>query len=230
MHRRDHATERCVAGSRRRIAAVFASSARRARTRIAFMSETLALPLRRSTRENRLQAKGVGFCRMRRRLPWLLALPVMAAGSLAAHSLSYVVVSARASESGTEVSERASSGGVGFLVLFIGILAATAVVAAVGRLLLGRGVSPWWFFTLPPLAFTLQEFSERLLRAEAFPFHAALEPRFLLGLLLQLPFGLLALLVARMLLCVVERLVRALAGPRTRRLVAIVSWSPRHAL
>jgi hypothetical protein len=172
---------------------------------------------------------------MRRRLPWLLALPVMAAGSLAAHSLSYLFVSARAGESGAEVSERAGSGDAGYLVLFLGILAATAVVAAGARLLLGRrcrrgaGLSPWLFFSLPPLAFTLQELSERLLRAEAFPFHAALEPRFLLGLLLQLPFGLLALLLARLLLRVVERLVGALARPKTARLLAIVSWSTRQA-
>jgi hypothetical protein len=80
---------------------------------------------------------------------------------------------------------------------------------------------------LPPLAFALQEFSERIFRAEAVPFHAALEPRFLLGLLLQLPFGLLALLLARALLQVVERIVRSLARPRAARLLARVSWSPR---
>jgi hypothetical protein len=173
---------------------------------------------------------------MRRRLPWLVALPVMAAGSLAAHSLSYLFVSARASEHGAELSERASSGDAGYLVLFLGILAATACVAGGGRLLFGRRcrrgseLSPWLFFVLPPLAFALQEFGERLLRTEAFPFHAALEPRFLLGLLLQLPFGLVALLLARLLLRVVERLVRALAGPKTPRLVAIGSGSPRQPL
>jgi hypothetical protein len=93
----------------------------------------------------------------------------------------------------------------------------------------GRGVelSPWLFFVLPPLAFASQEFAERLLRAEAFPFQAALEPRFLLGLALQLPFGLLALFVARVLLRVVERLVRALARTRTPRLRTTLPWSPR---
>jgi hypothetical protein len=85
------------------------------------------------------------------------------------------------------------------------------------------------FFVLPPLAFASQEFAERLLRAEAFPFQAALEPRFLLGLLLQLPFGLLALLVARALLRVVERLVHALARARAPRLRPTPPWSPRQA-
>jgi hypothetical protein len=115
-------------------------------------------------------------------------------------------------------------------VLFLGILAAMAIVASGARVLLGRRsaeLSPRLFFTLPPLAFALQEFSERLLRAEAFPFHAALEPRFLLGLLLQLPFGLLALLLARVLLRVVERIVCALARPKMPRLAPPVSWSSR---
>jgi hypothetical protein len=172
---------------------------------------------------------------MRRHLPWLLALPVMAAGSLAAHSLSYLFVSVRTAEGGGEASERASTGSAGYLVLFLGILAATASVAVGARLLLGRrrrrGVelSPWLFFVLPPLAFALQEFAERLLRAESFPFHAALEPRFLVGLLLQLPFGLLALLVARALLRVVERLAWALARTRAPRLRAALPWSLREA-
>jgi hypothetical protein len=169
---------------------------------------------------------------MRQRLPWLLALPVMAAGSLAAHSLSYLAAPARATEGGAELPERASSGQAGYLVLFLGILAATALVATAARLLLGRRChrgsepSPWLFFALPPLAFALQEVSERLLHAEAFPFQAALEPRFLFGLLLQLPFGVLALLVARALLRVVERIARLLARPRTAQPTGLVSWSP----
>jgi hypothetical protein len=169
------------------------------------------------------------------RLPWLLALPLMAAGSFAAHSLTYLFAAARPAEH-PEVSDRASSGRASYLVLFFGILAATALVAALARLLLGRrrargnGLLPWLFFVLPPLAFALQELSERLLRAEAFPFHAALEPRFLLGLGLQLPFGLLALLVARLLLRVVERIVRLLARPNRVRAIALVCWSPRQGL
>jgi hypothetical protein len=170
-----------------------------------------------------IRTDGELLCRTRRRLPWLLALPLMTAGSLAAHSLSYLFVSARAGEGVSEASERASTGSAGYLVLFLGILGATAVVAAAAHLRLAGGqresaVSPGWFFVLPPLAFTVQELAERLLRAEAVPFQAALEPRFLLGLLLQLPFGLLALLLARMLRRVVRRLVRALARARTPRL------------
>src|SRR5262245_36889391 len=166
---------------------------------------------------------------MRRRLPWLCAFPVMAAGSFAAHSLTYAVVSARATEGAGEASERSSSGSASALVLLLGMLAAMAVVAAALSLLRRRnrrvGASPSVFFVLPPLAFASQELAERLLHAEAFPFQAALEPRFLLGLLLQLPFGLLALLVARALLRVVKGLLRALARIRTPRIGAGISWS-----
>jgi hypothetical protein len=172
---------------------------------------------------------------MRRRLPWLLALPVMAAGSLAAHSLSYLFLSVRGGHDGREVSERASTGPAAYVVLVLGLLAATALVAAAARLLTARRrprafvLSPWLFFVLPPLAFTSQEVAERLLGAEGFPFQAALEPRFLLGLLLQLPFGLLALFVARALLRIVERLVCALARAQATRLPTRPSWSPREA-
>lgn len=176
------------------------------------------------------------LAQMGRRLPWLIAVPVMVAGSLAAHSLSYLVVSARTTGGAGEASERTSSGGPSYLVVFLGIAAATTIVAACARLLLGRArrrragsVSPWLFFVLPPLAFWSQELAERLLNAEAFPFQAALEPRFLLGLLLQLPFGLLALLVARALLGVVGRIARALAPRPTPRL-ATASWRPGPAV
>ena len=171
---------------------------------------------------------------MRRRLPWLIALPVMAASSIGAHLLSYPVVSARTTERAGEASERAGGSGPSYLVLFLGIVIATAIVAGCARLLLARArarragsVSPWLFFVLPPLAFASQELAERLLNAEAFPFHAALEPRFLVGLLLQLPFGLLALLVARALLRVVERIARALAPRPTAHLVTNAPWRPR---
>jgi len=170
---------------------------------------------------------------MRRRLPWLCALPVMAAGSFAAHSLTYALVSVRGAEGAGEASERSSAGTAGNLVLLLGMLSALAVVAAALSLLRRRnrlvGASPWLFFLLPPLAFASQELAERVLHAEAFPFQAALEPRFLVGLLLQLPFGLLALLITRALLRVAERLLRTLARPHTPRPDAGICWSLRPA-
>jgi hypothetical protein len=81
-------------------------------------------------------------------------------------------------------------------------------------------VAPLWFLLLPPLSFALQEFAERLLHAESAPFSAIHEPAFIAALLLQIPFGLLAYLVARLLLAVAAEVGRLLAGthgfPETR--------------
>jgi hypothetical protein len=91
-----------------------------------------------------------------------------------------------------------------------------------------RGRSPahvpgWRFAALPLLGFALQEHLERLFHDGAFPVGAALEPTFALGLALQLPFALAALVVARVLLGAARELGRALAtlaaaGPRPRPL------------
>ena len=84
--------------------------------------------------------------RMRRRLPWLVVLPLMVAGSLAAHALSYVFVGARAEgAAGTEggmsnVADRSSTSFASHSVLVLGLVAAIAVSLAAARLIaLGRG-------------------------------------------------------------------------------------------
>jgi hypothetical protein len=69
------------------------------------------------------------------------------------------------------------------------------------------------FFLLPLIAYSSQELIERLLHAESFPFHAALEPHFLLGLALQLPFAAAAFVLAWPLLAVGRRLLRFLGRP-----------------
>jgi hypothetical protein len=157
----------------------------------------------------------VTLSRRTARLPWLVALPLMVLGSLAAHLLSAGFAGARAETAGDggadEAVVRAGSGFAPHAVQALGIVAAL-VCAAVATRLIGRsrrGASPLVFLVLPPLAFSLQELFERVLRAEAAPFHAALEPRFLIGLALQLPFGLLALVVARLVLRAGRRIVLA---------------------
>ena len=78
------------------------------------------------------------------------------------------------------------------------------------------------------LAYSSQELIERLLHAESFPFQAVLEPRFLLGLVLQLPFAAAAFIVGWFLLGVGRRLLRFLARPprlASRALPARV-WVP----
>jgi hypothetical protein len=137
---------------------------------------------------------------MNRRLPWLLMLPLMAAGCLAAHSAAYRLVEPTPAESTTHGYLALAP-----LVLAVGI--ALGVVAALRSALAGRigaGGPAYLFALLPPLAFTLQEHLERAFQPGESMFGTAFEPSFLVGLALQLPFALLALVIARTLLRVVE--------------------------
>jgi hypothetical protein len=174
---------------------------------------------------------------MRRRLPWLVALPLMAAGSLAAHALSSAFVGVRAEsavgpEGGMhDFVGRSSTGLAAYSAVLLGIVAALAAVASASWLIAylrgrpRRGASAWLFFALPPLAFSLQELIERGLHAEAAPFQAALEPRFLIGLALQIPLSLAALVAARLLLRVARRIAAVLTRRRSvaalRRTLAV---------
>src|SRR5712691_1546834 len=146
----------------------------------------------------------------------------MVAGSLAAHSvgrlLAPVSYGERHGEAGelAGLHERASAGYAGQSVLWIGLLIAlvlgtgiyTGVTRWTGRR--ARGLGAGCFFLLPLLAFSAQEVLERVLHAESFPFHALYEPRFLLGLALQLPFAAAAFALGWLLLRAGKQLVRLL--------------------
>jgi len=138
-----------------------------------------------------------------RRLPWLLSLPVMAAGCLAAHSVAYRLTDPPLAE--TEHGYLALAP----LVLALGI-ALGLLRAAARRTRTGMPVQ--LFALLPPLAFIVQEHLERALQGgEALG--TALEPAFLLGLALQLPFAACSLLVARS-FCRVAEAAGAAFAPR----------------
>ena len=87
----------------------------------------------------------------------------------------------------------------------------TAVVGSLRRKA-APTVPAWAFGLLPPLGFAVQEFLERCLYGASFPWWMVLQPTFRIGLLLQLPFGLAAYLVARLLLRAADEVGRALAG------------------
>jgi hypothetical protein len=123
--------------------------------------------------------------------PWLVSLPFMAAGCLAAHSLAYHLVPMPAERHGY----------LAFAPLILGVLGAVAVVGVCRR---GRSPSPFAFAALPPLAFVVQEHAERLELVVT-------EPAFLVGLLLQLPFALAALVAARAFLGLADLVCEALA-------------------
>jgi len=125
--------------------------------------------------------------------PWLVSLPFMAVGCLAAHSLAYHLVAAPAERHGY----------LAFAPLFLGVLGAVALVGLVRR---GRARSPLAFAALPPLAFVVQEHAERLQLVVT-------EPAFLVGLALQLPFALAALVAARAFLGLADLVADALTAP-----------------
>jgi hypothetical protein len=147
---------------------------------------------------------------MRGLIAWLLTLPLTGAGLFLAHELSYRAVEPHTHERG-ELLQSTGHGyfshlplaaglGASLLLVAFGLVAARAARgAAAARLRI------WPFAVLPPLAFAVQEHAERMVHTGEIPFSTAIEPTFVLGLLLQAPFALAALLVARALLAVAER-------------------------
>ena len=87
-------------------------------------------------------------------------------------------------------------------------LVVSAADAARGRS--QRALPAWAFALLPLVGFTLQEHLERWLASGVLPWHEFAAPTFLPGLALQLPFGLLAYLAARLLLRAAEDAGRVL--------------------
>jgi hypothetical protein len=145
----------------------------------------------------------------RRRLTWWLSVALAAVGSLAAHALGYLPHAAEGREHLEAGPEAAPH-----LPLLAGLLAAVALTGLANRAwnaLLRRPrrpMAPGWFVVVPPLGWALQEVAERRLGVESFPFDAAREPAFAKGLLVQLLFGVLAFLAARLLLAVAAQLRR----------------------
>ena len=158
----------------------------------------------------------------KRRLPWLLSLPLMAAGCLGAHSAAYRLVEPSTPE--------AAHGYLALAPLLIAVAAAIGMVAALRSVLGGktRGGAPIYAFALlPPLAFTLQEHLEQALHDGTGALDTGLEPAFLLGLALQLPFALCSLAVARSLFHVAEAAGMLLCRrPALRRPHSIVLRAP----
>jgi hypothetical protein len=133
------------------------------------------------------------------RLPWLLSLPLMAAGCLGAHSTAYRLIEPAGAEPNHGYLALAP------LVLAIGLALGVvgALRAALARRMQARGPA-YLFALLPPIAFAAQEQLERALQGGALGVETALEPAFLVGLALQLPFAACALVVARWLVRAAE--------------------------
>jgi hypothetical protein len=160
----------------------------------------------------------------RRRGVWLLSLTLAAVGWLTAHSLAYVFVAPEA-EHRSDLHAEAGHGYLGAAPVLVAcaltlLLAGVAMAIHEGVRGAPRAqVGIWPLALVPPLGFAVQEHLERLIELNAFPFGAALEPTFLVGMALQLPFAIAALALARRLL--------VLGHAAGARIAARRSWLPR---
>jgi hypothetical protein len=172
-----------------------------------------------------------------RLLAWLICLPLAAAGSLIAHTAAYLVAEPDADRRATELArtghsylENLPAIGVFALVGLVGAIVLSGRDAARGRAA-SWSPSPRFFALLPPLGFTLQEHVERALASGSLRLDVVGEPAFVLGLALQLPFGLAAFLAARALLAVARAAGRRVAArrPRAAFLAPLATLPPRPA-
>lgn len=166
----------------------------------------------------------------RPRAAWLTSLGLLGAGWVTAHVVSYLLVVPDA----VERREVLMTSGHGYfrssdlLILCLTITVAGLVVCVVGGTRRPiRAPSPWALAALPPIGFAVQEHIERMTAGGVFPAHLIAEPRFLIGLLLQLPFALAALVCARLLVTLARGLARRLGGAGRPKLVSVeLSWAP----
>jgi hypothetical protein len=154
---------------------------------------------------------------MRQRLAWLSTVPLMLGGLLSGHWLGYQLAIPDA-HTRTDTLAHSGHGYLGHapLALTTGVL--VLIAALVFRTLAGfrgqprRPAASPVIVLLSPAAFVVQEHVERLIHSGEMPWTAALQPSFLLGLALQMPFALAALLLAWALDSVAHAVGRALAA------------------
>ena len=169
---------------------------------------------------------------MRRVSAWLLVVPLMLAGTEVAHALAYRLVYPQA-EVRFRVLAATGHGYMSWAPVLVGVAGGLVVAGLISGILdtahrrKPRPVPAWMFGLLPLAGYAIQEFVERWLAVGGLPWWMVEQPTFRIGLALQLPFALVAFLLARVLLRVVERVGLALRAARPR--LALIggqrSWS-----
>jgi len=163
---------------------------------------------------------------MRQRVAWVSIVPLMVAGLLAGHSLGYRLALPDAHTRGDALAV-SGHGYLGYaplaLVVCLGALLAALVLRALATFkgMPNRPAASPAIVLLPPIAFIVQEYVERLAYSGHVHWTTALQPSFLVGLALQLPFALAALLIAWVLDSAAQALGRALAAAPPRPLVRV---------
>lgn len=159
-----------------------------------------------------------------RLIAWLVTLPLAVAGTQFAHSLAYRLTTTADSERALELSAT-GHGYAGYIPLALAIGAVLVAFALIAEVLQFAGTSPrsmepraWHFAVVAPAVFATQEHLERLIHDGAFPWTTGLGASFIAGLLLQLPFALVAYVLARVLLDAARSLGELLAGRKRTRL------------
>jgi len=157
---------------------------------------------------------------MRQRLTWLSTAPLMLGGLVAGHALGYRLAFADAHARADALAQSGHSYfrflplalSVSLAVLFCGLgLQALAGYRGQRR----RAATSPLIILLPPIAFMVQEVTERVLHTGHVPWSLPWQPAFLFGLALQLPFALAALILAWVLDSAARTVGRALStAPR----------------
>lgn len=159
----------------------------------------------------------------RRRLAGVISLALMVAGGLVVHELAYRIVAAQTHPTHHGAPATDVHGYLGYLPMCIAVCGAVVLVGLIA-LVLSRLRSPvqitpplWLFGVVPPFGFAVQEHLERLAATGAFPYAAALETTFVVGIVLQLPFAVAAYVAARALIALAVAVVK-------RRRVSTRRW------
>lgn len=166
---------------------------------------------------------------MRTGLTWSFVLPVLATGWFGAHEVGHRLAMPEARAYGHFLHESGHLQLVLVLSLVALLLAFVARAARAARVQAGGSISCWPFVVLPPLGIVAEELANRVLHDGLLDPAIALEPTFLVGLAVQVPFGSAAYVVARMLARLADRIGYALARDERRQCApAPAPAGPKH--
>lgn len=157
---------------------------------------------------------------MRRVLAYLITMPLVLVGLLVAHQAGYFLVL------GTGAEHRLADTGHGYLadmpnalLACFGTTLLLILIDAIWASRSGRSATTlptWPFLFVGPLTFAFQEHAERFVHDGQFPWTAALEPTFIVGLALQIPTSLLIYVLARQLISQATSAIATLVQRRKR--------------